>query len=405
MQETVNVNGENHVVETGDMKSEMTRVSAKGYNANSCYEHSFGALGDRTPYVNGWMSGADGKSFDLRNFLGQKANQGYASIQQKALGPEAGGAGTAGFAMVPIYVDPRVVDLSRKYTPMVEMIPRVTNLGTTADYNEITAKGAGYTANPDAPLPENDDTFNRQSKDIKYLYSVGRVLGPMQAAMPAYMLEGFQPTGAGMVGGSVFSPAGVPNAKQLQVLTKARAMKELEENLIFNGDSSADATQFDGLIVQQSTTNQNDLGGSTALTWDDVEDTVQSAFDDGGRPKLAVGSSAVITDLRKIMIDTFNFRPSDLTQGAELPFGVPAQLVIHTMVGAIPCIPSMFLSNTPGAKQLWFLDTDFIEMRVLQDMTYEDLAKTNDSNKFMLKIYECLIVRAPQFNAFIDNIL
>ena len=404
MQEKVNVNGQNHVVETGNMKAEMTRISNKGYSEDSCYEHSFGALGDETPYVNGWTLGANGKSYDLREELGKKATLGHARIQQKALGPTAGGAGTAGFAMVPIYVDPRIVDLSRKYTPMVEMIPRVTNKGTTADYNEITAKGAGYTANPDAPLPEADDDLNRQSQDIKYLYSVGRVLGPMQAAMPSYMLEGFQPSGAGMVGGSVFSPAGVPNAKQLQVLTKARAMKELEENLIFNGDSSSDATQFDGLIVQQSTTNQNDLS-SEALTWDDVEDTIQSAFDDGGRPKLAVGSSAVITDLRKIMIDTFNYRPVDLVNGAELPFGVPPQLVLQTMVGAIPCIPSMFLSNISGAKQLWFLDTDFIEMRVLQDMTYEDLAKSNDSSKFMLKIYECLIVRAPQFNAYIDNIL
>jgi hypothetical protein len=403
MKTNVQVNGQVHTVETADIKSEMMRIAAKGYSENSCYEHSFGALGDETPYVNGWQTGIDGKSFDLRNILGQKATEGYARIQQKALGPTAGGAGTAGYALVPIYVDPRIVDQSRKYTPMVEMVPRVTNKGLTADYNIITAKGAAYTANPDASLPEADDTEDRQSKAIKFLYSVGRVLGPMQAAMPSYMLEGFQPTGSGMVSGSVFSPAGVPNAKQFQVLTKARAMKELEENLIFNGDSSSDATQFDGLIVQQSTTNQNDLS-SAALTWDDVEDTVQSAFDDGGRPKLAVGSSSVITDLRKIMIDTFNFRPSDLSVGAELPFGVPAQLVLHTLVGAIPAIPSMYLSNVSGAKQLWFLDTDFIEMRVLQDMTYEDLAKTNDSNKFMLKIYECLVVRAAQFNAFIDNI-
>jgi len=104
------------------------------------------------------------------------------------------------------------------------------------------------------------------------------------------------------------------------------------------------------------------------------------------------------------MIDTFNFRPSDLTAGASLPFGIPAQLVLQTMVGPIPVIPSQFLSNTSGAKQIFFLDTDFIEMRVLQDMTYEELARTNDSSKFMLKIYECLIMRSTGFNSFIDNI-
>ncbi len=44
MQEKVNVNGQNHVVETGNMKAEMTRISNKGYSEDSCYEHSFGAL-------------------------------------------------------------------------------------------------------------------------------------------------------------------------------------------------------------------------------------------------------------------------------------------------------------------------------------------------------------------------
>jgi len=402
MKEETNINGQTHIIETGDMDKEMARMSGKGYNANSNYEHSFGHVPNKTVYMDGWQE-VQGKGLDLRPTFNEAVKRGITSIHQKALGPESGGAGTAGFALVPVYVDPRIVDQSRKYTPMVEMIPRVTNQGTTADYNIITAKGSGYTANPDAPLPENDDTEDRQTQNIKYLYSVGRILGPMQAAMPSYILEGFNPSGAGMVGGSVFSPAGAPSAKQKEVLTKSRAMKELEENLIWNGNVSTDATQFNGIIQQQSTTNQNDLDGA-AMVWDDVEDTVRMAYDDGGRPKLAVGSSKVITDLRKIMIDTFRYSPDQLVAGAELPFGVPPQLVLQTMVGAIPCLPSMFLSNTSGAKQLWFLDTDFIEMRVLQDMTYEDLAKTNDSMKFMLKIYECLLVRSPPFNAFLDNI-
>ncbi|KKK50233.1 hypothetical protein LCGC14_3127090, partial [marine sediment metagenome] len=65
---------------------------------------------------------------------------------------------------------------------------------------------------------------------------------------------------------------------------------------------------------------------------------------------------------------------------------------------------SMFLSNTAGSKEIYFLDTDVIEMRVLQDMTYEDLAKTNDSQKFFLKIYECLIIRVTTFNSSIQEI-
>lgn len=379
-------------------------------NKDVMYKSSFGNLPDGTCYMNPWVSGwnpedqrtgIQGKSFDMRPELKSACERGFASL--KALGPTAGGAGTAGYALVPIYVDPRIVDQSRKYTPLTELIPRVTNMGTTADYNIITAKGAAYTANPDAPLPEADDTYDRQSKSIKYLYSVGRVLGPMQAAMPAYIMEGFQPSGAGNVAGSPFTNQGAPNAKQLEVLMKARSMKELEENLIINGSSSTDATQFDGIVALQSTTNKVDLNTS-ALSWDDVETAIQYAFDDGGRPKLAIASSSVVSDLRKLMIDVLRIPVEALTSGAALPFGIPPQLVLHTMVGPIPCLPSMFLSNTSGSKSIYFLDTDFIEMRVLQDMTYEDLAKTNDSSKFMLKIYECLIMRATSFNSWIGEI-
>lgn len=383
-------------------------MSIQGKGA-SFYQHSFGALGNKTRYYSPEVTiNAKGQKESLNDYrieLQKFAAKGLQSIQAKALGTSAGGPGTAGTsALVPVYVDPRIVDQSRHYTPLVEMLPRVTNMGLTADYNVITAKGSAFTANPDSALSENDDTEDRQSKSIKYLYSVGRVLGPMQSAMPSYILEGMNPTGAGNTGASVFNTAQAPNAKQYQVLLKARAMKELEENLILNGDSSSDATEFDGLITIQSTTNQNDLN-SSALTWDDIEDTIEMAYTNGGRPKLGVGSSTVITDIRKILIDAFNYRPADFMGSETLPVGVPPMIHIETMVGTIPVIPSQYLSRTSGSKQLWFFDTDFIEVRVLQDMTYENLAKTNDSDKFMLKIYECVINRAPQFGAYIDNIL
>lgn len=362
------------------------------YDDRSAYAHSFGALKHRTRYVDGW------NGIDHRGFLLERCSMGM-----KALTSTAGGAGTAGYALVPIYVDPRIVDTTRKFTPLVELIPRVTNQGLTADYNKITAKGGGYTAAEDAATPETSDTYDRTSTSIKFLYAVGRVTGQMQAAMPSYILEGFQPTGSGLGGAEPFSPSGVPNAKQLEVIMKAREMRELEENLIVNGSASTDATQFDGIVTLQSTTNVVDLNGA-ALTWDDIETCVRYAFDDGGRPKIAVCSSSVLVDIRKLMIDTFRFSPADMRGAGNLPFGVSASLVLSTMVGDIPVIPSMYLSNTSGAKQIYFLDTDYIEMRVLQDMTYEDLAKTNDSQKFMLKIYECLIMRNTAFNSFIDDI-
>ena len=80
-------------------------------------------------------------------------------------------------------------------------------------------------------------------------------------------------------------------------------------------------------------------------------------------------------------------------------------VVLHTMVGDIPVVWSQFMTTTSGSKAMYFLDMSVIELRVLQDLTFERLAKNNDSEKFFLKIYETLIVRAPSFCAWIGEIL
>ena len=379
------------------MEEAQTAPILKSVNSSGAYSHSFGMLADNTAYYDPF------NGVDLRPQIKEWVDRGIEAVQKKALGATSatgGGAGTAGIAMVPVYVDPRIVDTTRKYTPLVEMIPRVTNQGLTADYNKITAKGAAITAAEDAALSEQDDTYDRASTSIKYLYAVGRVTGQARAAYPSYILEGFQATGSGLVG-TGFSPQSAPNAKQLAMIVKARALREKEESLIINGDASTNSTEFSGIVKLQGTENKVDKNTS-ALAYDDVETAIRYAFDDGGRPNIAVASSDVLADLRKIVIDTFHYRPSDMT--TQLPFGVSSHLVLDTMVGPIPVIPSMNLSNVSGSKAIYFLDMNYIEMRVLQDMTYEELAKTNDSEKFMLKIYEALIMKNPAFNSFIGEI-
>ena len=365
--------------------------------------------------VNAFTGNMDGLDFQdayFQSFANLKSKTRYwdpvggvdmrAQADLKATTTTQGGAGTAGYAMIPVYLSPMLIDQTRKRTPLVELIPRVTNLGMYADWNEITEKGAAFTAAEDAAFGEANDTMDRYSTAIKFLYSVGRVTGQARAAQPAFVLEGFQGTGSGL-GGSAFGNVASSNAMQLRVLTAARSLKELEESLIVNGDASTTATEFSGIVKLQSTTNVVDLSG-VALTYDDIEEAIQNSFDDSGNIKLAIGSSSAVRDVRKIILDTFRYSPSDVPAGV-LPFGVPSAVILQTMVGAVPLIPSQYLSNVSGAKQIYFLDTDYIEMRVLQDTTYEAMGKTNDSDKFYLKQYQCLVMKNPKFNAFIDNIL
>lgn len=360
------------------------------------YQHSFGPLVNETAYINGW------KGIDVRPQFKTAIDEGMQRIQQKAMTTTTGGAGTAGYALIPVYVDPRIVDLTRKETPLVELIPRVTNQGLTADYNQLTAKGGGFVAAEDAALSETNDTYDRASTAIKYLYAVGRVTGQARAGQPSYILEGLQSSGSGL-GVNPFTDVASANAMQTEVLVKAQSLRELEESLIVTGDASTTATEYSGIQVLLSGVNQTNKS-TTALEYADIETAAQNAFDDGGRPSLAVCASSVLVDIRKLMIDTFRYGPSDLAAGGNLPFGVSARLVLDTMVGTIPVIPSRYLSNTTGSKEIYFLDMRVIEMRVLQDMTYEEMAKVNDSQKFFLKIYECLIIKATQFNSSIIGI-
>lgn len=364
---------------------------------NASYATSFFDTPDTTTYVD--LLG----NVDIREQYKSKIGE---LVERKALDSQAGGAGTAGYAMIPVNVDTRLIDDSRKYTPLVELIPRVTNMGTTFDYNKITSKGSAGTNIEDPALSEADDTQDRYSVNIQRLYSVGRVTGFANAAMPAYQLEDFQPSGSGLQG-SGFSNVGAPNGFQKEVATKFRSLKEREEGLIINGNKTTsnysndpDGTEFDGLIQLQSTTNQNDV--DDYVSFDVIEDTNRLAYDDSGRPNVIVGGSSVITDVRKAVRDQIRYAGGSPQE--VLNVNVPSGLVIDLMQGPAVAIPSQFLSNTTGAKQLWFLDMNTIEMRVLQDATYEKLAQNGDSQKFMIKEYLALANRSPQRCAYADDL-
>jgi len=370
--------------------------NAGNFAAGGAYAQSFASLPNHTKYasidIKALAGGIERYDADLRGHMFGSNN-----TNLKALNTETGGAGTAGYALVPVYVDPKIIDQTRKYTPLCEIIPRVSNFGMFADYNNITAKGGGFVAAEDASLSETNTTYDRFSTAIKFLYAVGRVTGPARAAIPAYAMAGFQP-GAGQSMGSGFSDQGAPNAKQLEVLVKARELKELEENLIINGSTSSDANEFQGIIQLMSTTNTVDKNTSD-LDLDDINTAIQYAFDDGGRPNLAVCASSVYTDMLNLLQQRIGY----LQAQQQVLWGFQS-IVLHTMVGPVTVIPSMFMSNVSGSKSIYFLDLTVVEMRVLQDMTYEELAKSNDSEKFMLKMYETLIIRNTAFCSSITEV-
>lgn len=375
------------------------------YDMNSSYFSSFGQLNDGSVYYNP-------QEETEKNHANLKALKDHLfgvvpkyAAQLKAMSSTSGGAGTAGYAMSPVFVDPILVDRTRKFTPVKNMLKRVTNQGRTADFNVITAKGGAFTAKEDDALAETNTTYDRVSVAIKYLYSVGRVTGQAMAAIPGYSLVGSSISGTGIGGDATIGTQFAQNAMQTEVFVKMRELAELEEKLLINGNATtsvyggADTTEFNGIVQTQSTTNEYDASG-LALTEDIINTTIQYAFDDSGRPDFAICDSATYRDLMGILADK-----KILQSSMEVTSYGTVAITWLGMTGAIKVYPSQFLTNTTTNKSMYFLDSNVWEIRALQDATYEELAKTNDSKKFMIKEYITLICRAPTFNSWIDSLV
>ena len=308
--------------------------------------------------------------------------------------------------LIPVYVDPEIIDATRRATPLVELIPRVTNYGKTADFNAITSIATAQALAEDASLTEQNDTYYRTSIAIKYLYSVGRVTGPMFAASKQYLSSG-----------------GYVDALSLEVKNKTLAMKRLEEAMILLGDgttnwvepvNSATVTgvnSFDGLANLIKNTNSvystswytaashyTDVSTGTSgvgISIAAIRTAIRTPRTYGGEPNLIVTDYATYDAVKALIQDQLRYVSTQ-----TIAWGITT-----VSFEGIPIIASRFLSTTAGtgsgtvynSRSMFILDTNVIEMRVLQDVSYEELAKTNDSIKFMLKCYETLVVKAPQF--------
>jgi hypothetical protein len=316
--------------------------------------------------------------------------------------------------LIPVYVDPEIIDLTRRATPLVELIPRVTNYGRTADFNQIVTISSAQALPEDAALSEQNDAFVRISQQIKYLYSVGRVTGPMFAASKQYLASG-----------------GYVDALSLEVKNKTLAIKRLEEAMILLGNSVTDWTEpvnsttvsgansYDGIYNLIANTNSvfdttyytaashySNLSASavTSLSISALRTAIRTPRTYGGEPNLMICDYATYDAIKALIQDQLRYVTTQ-----TIAWGITT-----VSFEGIPIIASRFMTTTAASsattwtpitsRTLFVIDTNVIEMRVLQDVSYEELAKTNDSIKFMLKCYECLVLKAPQFCHYLTGI-
>ena len=301
-------------------------------------------------------------------------------------------SGTTDKALIPLYVDPRIVDVTRRLTPLIELTPRVSNYGRTAEFDRLTARGVRSFGPETEALTEQDDTYARSSTSIKYCRQVGKVSGPYQAASKFHLKTNYV------------------DALNLEIMNKSRTMRLVEEDTLLNGDSDGSRTAYGGITttsgyeydgIRNTSNIQTVAGGSATVTIPKIRQAIREArtADDSstlgqGNPDMIVTDFKTQDDLKGLLQDYQRFVPQ-----SSIAWGFQT-----TTFDGLPVIPSRFMPTTTNSRELLALDSSTWQMRVLQDMTYEELAKTDDSYKFMVKIYEALICTAPEYNCAIQSL-
>jgi len=267
---------------------------------------------------------------------------------------------------MPLAYDPDVVDITRRFTPIKALLPKVTNQGMTANYFRLTGRGNYAWGAEDPALNEVDDTKELASETIRFARVTGRV------------------TGVAEVGGMHFE-----STMRREIITKTQELNEGIEDTLLNGDNANNALEPDGLI-RLLTENNEDMNGAVP-TLEDVDNLVNDCFINRGAPNLLITDPYTASNLKNQIMNTVRYT----NPYQQVAWGLQA-LSVNTVVGELPCIVSQFMPTGDGEKRVLCLNTNFVEQRVLQDITFERLAKTSDSEKFFLKTYMTLINKFPE---------
>lgn len=339
-----------------------------GIDEDSSFEMSFGdRVHNKEVYYDAQEGGID-KRQEMAEDI-QKASPSFVMGATDAAG--TGGEGTASSAFSPVYVDPQVVDLTRKQTPLVELIMRRAVRGKSIDFNQLTTKAGAKWKLEDAALDEDVDTYDRQSVQVKFAYSVGRITGP-----------------------AIMTSRHFIDVRALDVRVKTVALRELEEKTILNGDVDTYSTEYDGMINAIST-NTRSLSAAE-VTLGDIRTENDTIFNASGNNNLNVMQATTHSYIKGLLMDFQRY----VDKAEALPFGIAGAFSID----GVNHIKSRFLTGSDSSREFLCLTRESWEMGTLLDATYEELAKTNDSQKFMIKAYEALTPKAEKFNSQLTSV-
>jgi len=341
----------------------FTSTGMSNAEASFIFEQSFGKMGiveDQT-YYDPMRQGAQGSKDKLATM-----HKAWELNKAPTMNNTTGGTFTE-YGLMPSFVDPEIVDRTVRETPLVGLLPRKAVRGRSYVYNIVSAKAGAAFLGDDAALAEQVDTRSVASVQMKYLYAVGRVTGPANRSAEGFM-----------------------DLLAEDIRIKVVSMNEALENEILNGAVATDAAGFDGLrtsIATNSTSN-----ATAAITLAQIRTDLNTVFEANGRCDLMVTDGATHNVIKGLLMD---FQRNVERPSGRMDFGIPDAF----MFDGVLVIRDRYMPTTAAQHEILYLDTRYITLAVLQDMTFQELAHVNDSQKYYLKWYGALVVTAEALMA------
>jgi len=294
--------------------------------------------------------------------------------------------------IIPAVLDPMLVELADKETPVRMLIPRIKWTTNSYQWNVRSALSTSAFYNETSTFSGTNSTYARRTATIAMMKQEGTV---------SQLL--------------IDSSGGYIDALQAEIegATKSLAQKEELALIMANyggvGGGYYDANGFDGIAHQIADAGKDvDANGASlgsAAGLNAVDTAISEIQSVGGKPNLILCSPTDLMALNQYMRDkmTYNWERVDQLLGTVVSY-----------YQGIRVLPSQFIPSglayettpTTTSSIVLVLDTNTICVPVLRSLTYEDvIASTTDGKSFRIKQYLTVAVKAREKNRIITNIV
>lgn len=303
---------------------------------------------------------------------------------QKSFNGDIAKAITSADGMIHTIYSDDVGYLYKRPYPFQALIPAEANKGKVAAWDVLPPYefGTSFFGTEDQTFTESGFTDYQRTATVKFMYSVGRVTKAAQfaglAAIPTRDLMSVQ----------------IDATQEALRSLRERSMLGITRTTTSYNNSYVDATslEYPGVyeLIHNNTTSQVYVDGTGVTTYDGImqklDDCYNAMVTMGPTPTLAVCDYKTFGVIRRGLTSFFMTDPVQ-----TFVQGVSKISLVFPSEGALPLIPHAFLPQASGSGAIFLLQTPALARRTLWQDTYEELAKINLSQKFVVSACETLI--------------